>query len=478
MNSPVVKQARKAFTKHEHATQFQSYDDVLASDSREVPDFVRHAGAGDVGPVQIPARWYLDRQVHELEIEHIWKRKWQIACRTDDIPEVGDTYVYDIAGLSFVIVRVTPAQIKGYWNACLHRGVTLRKCSGRVDRLQCPFHGFTWGLDGRSRLIPNPEEFPHIDPENFSLPEVQVGVWEDFVFINPDLEAESLESYLGTFPDQFRRWGYAGRQQALHFAKVFPANWKAVQEAFMEAWHVLTTHPQLAWSNAERCAQFGASGNYSRGILCMGQSSDYMPRTPDEQEIWDKMNSIWDDQERPPEQLLPEGVSARQAMAARNRDIFRPLMGDIVDEMSDAENVDVFYWSLFPNFNPFQGFKSPFIYRFLPYGDDHSKSIMDVMFLTPVAPGQQPLPPAKLRWIDEGDDYTALQELGTFGAFLSQDIANMDEIMKGLRNNRTGIVNFAREQELKIRHFYAIYERTLGLSAAEEVAALGAGRAG
>ena len=239
----------------------------------------------------------------------------------------------------------------------------------------------------------------------------------------------------------------------------------------MEAWHSLTTHHQNAWHNAERCAQFGALGNFSRAILTIGQTSDYMPRTPDQQEIWDKMNNIWDDQPRPDEYQLPAGVTARSAMAERNRSVMRPIVGEIVDEMSDSEIVDIFYWTLFPNFHPFQGFRTPLLYRFLPYGDDHERSIMEVMFLTPVAPGQKAAPPPAIIALSEEEDFTAIKHLGTFGAFLSQDIANMGEIMKGLRNNQRGVVNFARTQELKIRHFYSIYEKALGLSATDEVAA-------
>src|SRR3546814_7639607 len=84
----------------------------------------------------------------EREVERIWKTRWQMACRVDELRNVGDTWVYEVASLSFVIVRSDPQTIKAFYNSCLHRGRPLRDCPGQVSHLKCPFHGFTWGLDG------------------------------------------------------------------------------------------------------------------------------------------------------------------------------------------------------------------------------------------------------------------------------------------------------------------------------------------
>lgn len=464
-----------AFEMHMHASQAQSYDELLDKDTRPVPQYVRHFGEQDIGPFEVPTRWYTDHDLHRIEVERIWKRKWQMVCRVDHVREIGDTYVYEVAGLSFVIVRVGKEQIKGYWNSCLHRGVPLRQCAGRVDRLQCPFHGFTWSLEGKSLLIPHPEQFPHIDREKFSLPEVQVGVWQGFVFINPDLKAESLQSYLGELDAQFTRLPYTRRELVMHIAKVFPANWKALQEAFLESFHVLTTHPQFALGQADRCTIFGASGNVSRGIVSQGPTNEYVPYTPAEQEIFRTINEFWDDEAHSEDFVLPEGVTARQAYAEKIRSALRPMLGAVVDTASDAELVDVFYYTVFPNFNPYGVYGPLQIYRFLPYGNDPDKSVMEVMSLRPIAEGAEPCAPAKPIWLTEDQEFTTLTELGSFGAFIAQDSGNLRGIMKGLRNSQTGIVNFAREYESKIRHFYALYEQAMGLSAADEVAAIKSG---
>lgn len=459
----------KPFSKYSHETQPQTFDDLLALDTRPVPDYVRHFGDYDVGPTQVPTRWYTDPELHKAEVEKIWKRKWQMACRVDHVREIGDTYVYNVAELSFVIVRASKDEIKGYWNSCLHRGVPLRPCAGRVDRLQCPFHGFTWGLDGKSLLIPHAEEFPQIDQATFSLPEVKVSVWQGFVFINPDLNAGPLEEYVGKLDSELSLVPFTNRQLSMHVTKVFPANWKAVQEAFMESFHVLTTHPQFAVNMGERCTSFGADGNVSRGILTIGQTNDYVRSTPDEQQIYRAMQEFWDDETDLGEFALPEGVTAREAIIKRSRDLMRPIIGPKADEVSDMEACELFYYTVFPNFFPFGVFGQPMMYRFLPYGSTPDKSLMEVWMLLPLPDGVEPDEPVKPIWLDEDQEFSTVEALGSFGAFISQDSSNLGSIMTGLRNNQLGFVTFARKYESKIRHFYALYEKALDLSAAEEV---------
>ena len=96
-----------------------------------------------------------------------------MACREEDIPDVGDTTVYSIAHLSILIVRSAPDSIKAFYNACLHRGRLLREEDGHASELRCPFHGYCWNLDGSLKQIPAEWDFPHVDPDDFHLPEVR-----------------------------------------------------------------------------------------------------------------------------------------------------------------------------------------------------------------------------------------------------------------------------------------------------------------
>ncbi|MDO8433127.1 MAG: Rieske 2Fe-2S domain-containing protein [Candidatus Binatus sp.] len=122
-----------------------------------MPEVLRRENPVSAMPNEIPIERYTSRAFFDLEVEKVWKRVWQMACREEDIPNVGDNIVYDIAGMSFVVLRTRPDTIKAYVNACLHRGRLLREQGGcGLAEIRCPFHGFAWNLDGSLKHIPVP----------------------------------------------------------------------------------------------------------------------------------------------------------------------------------------------------------------------------------------------------------------------------------------------------------------------------------
>ena len=194
-----------------------SWQDLLETDSRAVPDYLRAESPYLNGLDDIPKSRYLSRDWHELEKERLWSRVWQFACREEHLPHVGSYIVYDIADQSYLVVRVSDTEIKAYPNACLHRGRLLKTYDGRCSEFRCPFHGFTWRLDGELKQIPAEWDFPQAAERDLSLPEVKVGCWAGFVFINPDTDCEPLEEFLGPDIQQhFERWDFDNRYLAAH----------------------------------------------------------------------------------------------------------------------------------------------------------------------------------------------------------------------------------------------------------------------
>jgi hypothetical protein len=108
-----------------------TYQQLLDADTHPVPEVLRAESPRYLGDHDIPNARYISRHYHELEVERLWKRVWQFACREEQLPHVGSHVVYEIAGLSFIVVRSAPDQIKAYYNACLHRGRQLKDQSGR-----------------------------------------------------------------------------------------------------------------------------------------------------------------------------------------------------------------------------------------------------------------------------------------------------------------------------------------------------------
>lgn len=431
-----------------------SYQDLLDADSREVPETLRWVSPADLGSEDIPVARYLDRGHHELEKEHLWSRVWQWACREEEIPEVGDTALYEICDRSLLIVRVDagPDGIKAYYNACLHRGRALRDCGGRVKELRCPFHGFCWSLEGELTHVPAAWDFPQVRPEDMHLPEVSVGTWGGFVFVNMDPGCDPLEAFLGDLPTLFASWPLEERYTQLHVAKVVRANWKLLQEAFMESYHVVTTHPQLLPGFGDANTQYDVFGNVARAISPSGTPSPHLSWVPSEQEMFDSIVDRREDE--PPVAEVPEGVTARAFAASVARESLRPLIGDDVEGLSDAEMIDSLYFTVFPNFHPW-GSYNRLCYRFRPHGDDHTQSVMEVLFLSPFT-GERP-PPSPVQWLGADEEWTSIPALGGLARVFDQDDFNLEQVQRGLRSTaRTGLP-LGLYQESKIRHFHHLY---------------------
>jgi phenylpropionate dioxygenase-like ring-hydroxylating dioxygenase large terminal subunit len=439
------------------ATRGVSYQELLDADSREVPETYRWNVPADLGLADVPIARYLSREAHELEKTHLWARVWQVVCRAEKLAQVGDTFVYDIAGRSFLAVRHEPGPdgLRAFPNACLHRGRALRDAPGRVEELQCPFHGFCWTLQGDLKRIPSEWDFPQVRPEDFELPRVRVGTWGGFVFLNPDPGAGTLESFLGVLPDLFDRWPLDERYVRAHVTKVVNANWKLVQEAFMESYHVVTTHPQLLPGFGDANSQYDVFGNVGRTISPRGVASPLIGWRPSEQQQLDSALDVRLDD--PPELVVPPGSTARAVLAESARAALRPALGADVDQLCDAELVDSYFVNVFPNAHPWGAYNQIF-YRFRPNGDDHRSALMEVMLLAPHAGERPPAAPeihlgAEDHWRD------AVEFLGSLARVFDQDEFNLEAVQRGLQSTeRTGIT-LSAYQESRIRHFHHVYEQ-------------------
>ena len=154
-----------------------SYQDILDTDNAPAPEILRESGSDALGAHDLPVDVYLSADYHRREVDHLWRAVWQIAGRVEDVANPGDSFVYDLADDSLIIVRTQAGKLRAYHNACLHRGTRLRDEAGSLERIRCPFHGFTWSLDGDLADVPCRWDFPQIDDDHFRLPEARVDTW-------------------------------------------------------------------------------------------------------------------------------------------------------------------------------------------------------------------------------------------------------------------------------------------------------------
>jgi phenylpropionate dioxygenase-like ring-hydroxylating dioxygenase large terminal subunit len=438
----------------------RSTQDILASDRIPAPAILRMESPRDMGRGDISLDRYYTREWHEREIKTVWQKTWQMACRVEDIPNVGDTEVYDIVHDSLIIVRTGTGDtdIRAYVNSCLHRGTILRTEGGNVRHLKCPVHGITWGLDGKLAGLPCAWDFPQVEREKWCLPEAKVGVWAGFVFINFDADCEPLDSYLACLPEHFKDFGLENRYKAVHGGKVLPCNWKLAQEAFMEGFHIAATHPQSVEYTADTNTQYDVfeGRHVNRFIMPEGVASPALGKYS-EQKIVDAMR-----RDMPfyggRDIIVGEGETAREKVADRARERFSKTTGRDFSNLSTCEAVDLIQYQLFPNLGPWAGMATPLVYRFRPNGDNPEQCIMEIMMLfSKNADGTHP-PVGKATIVGIDDSWHKVPGMGSAADVTDQDTENLKRIQRGIRASKKHGATLSVYQESRIRHFHKTLE--------------------
>jgi choline monooxygenase len=192
-----------------------------------------------------PWSWYADAEILRLERERIFRCSWQYAGHTGDAPEAG-SYFTTVAGhVPVVVTRDRGGELNAFVNVCRHRGHPVVSGSGRRETLQCPYHAWTYGLDGALRTAPRSEREPEFPREHLGLRRVQVDTWGPFVFVNPDLDAPPLADTLRDLPELVAAAGVDVDALAFRSRITFEveANWKVVCENFLECYHCPIAHP-------------------------------------------------------------------------------------------------------------------------------------------------------------------------------------------------------------------------------------------
>ncbi len=199
-------------------------------------------------PERIPTPRYYDADFYKLECEQLWPHVWQMACRLEQIPNVGDWIEYANLGRSVLVVR-TRDGVKAYNNACRHRGVQLASGHGncKTQGFICPFHGWRWNAEGKNTFVYGRHMFDErqLDEADLALIPCRAEEALGCVFINFDDNAPSFADTIGPVLGRLEAKGQSGQRAEWWYATELPANWKTAMEAFMEGYHVMRTHPQL-----------------------------------------------------------------------------------------------------------------------------------------------------------------------------------------------------------------------------------------
>jgi len=195
----------------------------------------------------LPWTWYADPEVLRREGERIFAHAWQYVGHSGQVDEPGSYLAATAGEIPVVVTRARDGELRAFLNVCRHRGHVLVNGEGRRETIQCPYHAWTYALDGTLRAAPRSDREPGFDFDELALHEIQVGTWGPFVFVNPDTEAAPLSAALGDVP---ARVAEIVDVDALEFRfrseYEVEANWKIACENFLECYHCAVAHPGFA----------------------------------------------------------------------------------------------------------------------------------------------------------------------------------------------------------------------------------------
>jgi choline monooxygenase len=195
----------------------------------------------------IPGTWYTDPRVAEREGRTVWSRTWQMVARVDQLKDAGQYATAVVGGEPIVVVRGSDGALRAFFNVCRHHAAAVcTQPEGHAERLRCPYHGWTYGLDGAFKSAPEMENVKSLDPAGLGLVPVPVATWENFVFVHLDPQPPSIESWMGELADRVQplrldTLRFAGRREW-----TLACNWKVFVDNYLDGgYHVPFLHRGL-----------------------------------------------------------------------------------------------------------------------------------------------------------------------------------------------------------------------------------------
>jgi phenylpropionate dioxygenase-like ring-hydroxylating dioxygenase large terminal subunit len=188
---------------------------------------------------------YTDPALPTLERKRIFARAWQYVGHLGELGDGAGYFASRVGDLPVVVTRDRDGVVRAFLNVCRHRGSVIATGAAARETLQCPYHAWTYGLEGALKAAPRSGREPGFENDGISLRPASVGTWGPFVFVNPDPEAVSLADVLGELPKLVGAAGVDVGRLELHSRaeSALAANWKLVAENFLECYHCSVAHP-------------------------------------------------------------------------------------------------------------------------------------------------------------------------------------------------------------------------------------------
>jgi len=436
----------------------------------------RDPGALEFRPDLMPIDAYISPAYAELEEERLWSRTWQIVCRAEEIPKVGDFVTHEIIDESIIVVRVSTDEVKAYYNVCQHRGRRLKEGVGNVGQaIICRFHGWSWNIDGSLRTVTDRADWegcPHFADSDLALKELRVERWGGWYWVSMDPEIEPLLQYLAPIPEVFEHYDLEDMRFAWYKTLVVPCNWKVMIDAFNEGYHTEATHPQVGLRSALGTvgAAHGRHGMFffpsperqAARVAMTPSGLDFRPILRDGlKEARDTLHALTSDykvraaerlmEELPATATLPEVIAKLDVL---HREELEKAGAQWPERLTAADAARAGTdWHIFPNTIVLPSADSILWYRARPKGRNVDACIFDIWVLERFGEGKAP--PLKREF------YATPEAFAGQNPFLEQDFGNIAAVQQGMKSRGFTGARTNPLQEVPINNFHKTLYRYL-----------------
>ena len=190
----------------------------------------------------MPTSVYTSEEFVEAELKHVFSKDWYCVGRADALSKTGDYVTAELAGQPIVVLRDADHQLRAMSNVCLHRMSTLLQGRGNAKTIVCPYHAWTYNLDGKLRGAPAMSQNDAFCKDHYRLPQVRCEEWLGWVFVCLDPEAEPVSVQLAEVADMIAAYDMTNYSESFYEEHVWDTNWKVLAENFMESYHLPVCH--------------------------------------------------------------------------------------------------------------------------------------------------------------------------------------------------------------------------------------------
>ncbi|MCS5677251.1 MAG: aromatic ring-hydroxylating dioxygenase subunit alpha, partial [Acidimicrobiales bacterium] len=191
----------------------------------------------------LPASCYVDPVVYQIEADTVFRQGWVGVGRWDRWSEAGDYSAIDLAGVPVVVIRDNESQLRAFANSCSHRSAEVMVGDGTCSRMRCPFHAWTYALDGRLVAAPSMHRTENFERADHGLHEFAVAERHGFVFVSLEETPTPIDDWLGDFSEVHAPWPLADLVTTRRREFMVSCNWKGFAEVFNEYYHLPYVHP-------------------------------------------------------------------------------------------------------------------------------------------------------------------------------------------------------------------------------------------